>query len=299
MDIKYLRIASDLHLEAFTGRDEETLAIDFLPKDDRDAESVLVLAGDISSHISQLVLFLKACLKRFPHVVYVPGNHEFYKQNFDSWNKHMTENLPELGTNLHFSAHDVSSVVIDGVLFVLGTLWGDGGPTLQSQGEVGYFLNDFRLIKRDGLDQHLAKSEVRFTVQDMIEVHKRHKQQINETLLAAKSAAYRKVVVVTHHMPSRRLVSDRFWPNDGSDGANGGFVGDCESILAYDHAPDIWIHGHTHDTIDRELWNTRIICNPAGYRGEYATPFNAFMKAERREDGSLRAVVVPKFVEVE
>jgi Icc-related predicted phosphoesterase len=106
-----------------------------------------------------------------------------------------------------------------------------------------------------------------------------------------------KTVVITHHLPSRRLVSARFWPKDGSDGANGGFVGDCDNIIAL-HEPNLWIHGHTHDTIDTELWKTRIICNPAGYRGEWASPFNTYMTTDEK-DGKKFARTVPKFVALE
>jgi hypothetical protein len=103
-----------------------------------------------------------------------------------------------------------------------------------------------------------------------------------------------KTVVVTHHLPSRRLVSARFWPRDGSDGANGGFVGDCENILAYEElAPDLWIHGHTHDSIDTMLWETRIVCGPAGYRGEWHTPHNSYWSADNG-----KPCAVPRFVEL-
>ena len=82
MTIKHIRIASDLHLEGFAQRNPETLGIDFLPRDDRDAESILVLAGDISSIPDQLVNFIQVCQKRFPQVIFVPGNHEYYKHDY-------------------------------------------------------------------------------------------------------------------------------------------------------------------------------------------------------------------------
>ncbi len=286
--MRHIRIASDLHLEGFYGRNEETLAVDFLPKDERDSTSVLVLAGDISSVPDQLVRFLDACLQRFADVIYVPGNHEFYKHHMESWQLSMTDRLTELankhlplGAGLYFSTGDVQQVDIAGVRFIFGTLWGDGGPTLEDQAKTGFYLNDFRLIQT-------GETRRRFTVQDMQEIFKDSKFDIE---LALKANDMKKVVV-THHLPSRRLVSKRFWPGDGSDGANGGFVGDCDSILAYDHAPALWIHGHTHDTIDTRLWKTRVVCNPAGYRGEWVSPYNSFMRME----GPVR-VTVPKFID--
>lgn len=287
---RHIRICSDLHLEGFYGRNEETLAIDFLPRDDRDDTSVLVLAGDISSVPDQLVRFLDACLYRFSDVIFVPGNHEFYRHNIDAWEREMEDRLGELaskhlchGAGLYYSTGDVLEATIGGLRFIFGTMWGDGGPTLADQAKTGFYLNDFRLIKT-GEEQRL------FTVTDMKERFKDARFDIEECLKANDM----KKVVVTHHLPSRRLVSKRFWPGDGSDGANGGFVGDCDSILAKTEiAPALWIHGHTHDTIDTKLWDTRVVCNPAGYRGEWVSPYNTFMQME----GPVR-VTVPKFIDV-
>lgn len=65
MRLKYIRVCSDLHLEQFYGQREELLAAKFIPEDERDAESVLALAGDISSKFDQLVNFIRAVEKRF------------------------------------------------------------------------------------------------------------------------------------------------------------------------------------------------------------------------------------------
>lgn len=292
--LKYLRVSSDLHLEAFRGRDPESLAIDFLPKDDRDKESMLVLAGDISSVPDQLVAFLRVCLSRFEKVLFIPGNHELYHHDYFAWNAEMADRLEKYCPGLIYALDNVGYYdALPGVRFIFGTMWGDGGPTLADQGQVGYFLNDFRLISYGTTDRGTAK--LRFTVDKMKEIFKTQKATIEEYL---KSSFSGKTVVVTHHMPSRRLVSKRFWPNDGSDGANGGFVGDCDNILAYDHAPNLWIHGHTHDTIDTELWKTRIVCNPAGYRGEWATPVNSYWERYETEEGKKFVRATSKFINI-
>lgn len=259
-----IRIASDIHIDAFTGRDPSVLANDFLSPDDRDAESVLVLAGDISSKIEQLISFLQVCEQRFYRVIFVPGNHELYRHVFENWNDEFTRCAKEFLSPRTFvtSADQVSATIIDGVRFVYGTMWADGGPTLADQAKTGYYLNDFRLIRTAGG----MKS---FSVPLMMEEFRRARASIEGVLNYPFDG---KTVVVTHHLPSRKLVSDRFWPSDGSDGANGGFVGDCDDLLSGDHAPDLWIHGHTHCKIDTVLWKTRVVCNPTGYRGEWTLP---------------------------
>lgn len=291
--IKYLRVVSDLHLEAFTGQSPETLVIGFLPHDERDAESALVLAGDISSFGEQLLGFLAECCKKWQKVYFVPGNHEWYRHDYAKYSKELNEALLKdtasfgVFENLEFAIDDVGYEELEEpkVRLIFAPLWGDGGPTLADQATVGFYLNDFRLISNMNGNEFK-----RFTVQDMMRIHKKQKKEIDRLLKVPFDG---KSVVITHHLPSRRLVSARFWPADGSDGANGGFVGQCDDILAYDHAPDIWIHGHTHDTIDTELWKTRIVCNPAGYRGEWQTPHNSFMTAV---DG--KRLIIPKFIEL-
>jgi predicted phosphodiesterase len=288
--IKYLRIASDLHLDGFLGQTSETLRAGFLPSDPRDAESILILAGDISSNGEQLVGFLAACAAVFPKVIYVPGNHEWYKHDYTSYEPELSQAILSLPhDNIEFSLHGVGYEEMDDlkVRFIFGTLWGDGGPTLGDQGAVGFYLNDFRLISNGRTPKSTA--QMRFTVQDMIAVYRDHKAKIAEQLAIPYDG---KTVVITHHLPSRRLVSARFWPTDGSDGANGGFVGNCDDLLAADNAPDLWVHGHTHDRISTTLWKTRIECNPAGYKGEWMTKFNTFMRPNK--NGSRE--VVPLFV---
>jgi predicted phosphodiesterase len=289
--IKHLRIVSDLHLEGFAQRNPETLAIDFLPRDNRDPETILVLAGDISSDPTQLVGFIQCCQQRFPQVIFVPGNHEYYKHDYPSWNAEMGDRFEQYCPGLIYALGNVGYFDLEEpkIRIIFSTLWGDGGPTLADQGAVGWYLNDFRLIGNGVTDHGTAR--LRFTVQDMMRIHLGQKSKIDAYLREPFSG---KTVVITHHLPSRRLVSARFWPGDGSDGANGGFVGDCDDILAYDHAPDLWIHGHTHDSVDTMLWQTRIICNPAGYRGEWMSKFNTFMQPNVQ--GSRE--VVPVFVDL-
>lgn len=295
-EIKYIRIASDLHLEAFTGRNPATLAHDFLPPDERDANSILVLAGDISSSGEQLIGFLAECCKRWARVYYVPGNHEWYRHDYkrytDELRTSLQSTISDVFTNLRFAIDDVGYEELEdlGIRFIFAVLWGDGGPHLVDQGRVGAALNDFCLITNmDGT------SFKKFTVRDMIYEYKKQKKQIGSFLEQPFDG---RTIVITHHLPSREIVSARFWPSDGSDGINGGFVGECDDFLHGEHAPWLWIHGHTHDTVDQVIGHTRVVANPCGYRGEWATQYNTFMKTELREDGSKKAVATGQFIEL-
>lgn len=255
----FIRYHSDLHLEAFSGTSIERLIDKFVPPNHNDEKAVLVLAGDVSSNIEQLIAFIDGLQNRFKKVLYVPGNHEVYKHHLETWNGIINQRMSlELQNTEFVDASSVKSVIIEDCRFILGTLWGDGGASFNDRYIVASFLNDFRLV-RCGQDR-------KFMVQDMIDMYNESKVKIKELL---KSQFSGHTIVVSHHMPSRRLVAKRFWPQDGSDGANGGFVGACDDILEASNAPDVWIHGHTHCRVDEMLYNTRVLCNPTGYRGEW------------------------------
>ena len=49
-----------------------------------------------------------------------------------------------------------------------------------------------------------------------------------------------------------------------SEHRNACFVSNAEHLLAAGSA-DLWVHGHTHDSVDYLLGSTRVVCNPRGY----------------------------------
>ena len=32
---------------------------------------------------------------------------------------------------------------------------------------------------------------------------------------------------------------------------------------------DVWMHGHTHSSVDMEIGQTRVVCNPRGYSRQF------------------------------
>lgn len=266
MKPKYSRVVSDLHLEQYQGMPAEALRIKFIPPHENDRNSILVLAGDISSKPTQLLEFLREVEKFFLHVIYVPGNHEFYGHRIDVWSENLKAALksgpfddPE-NPKISFATIHMEYKEFENVRFIFGTLWGDGGKSLKERALVGDGLRDFYVVK--------TKGEERFTVPAMMDIHGRQKKQLQEFLKKPFDGV---TIVVSHHMPSYRLCHPRFGTT-----LNGGFASDCDSILAADNAPDVWIHGHTHDSIDGRYWNTRVVCNPSGYYYENDVRFKVF-----------------------
>jgi calcineurin-like phosphoesterase family protein len=67
-----------------------------------------------------------------------------------------------------------------------------------------------------------------------------------------------KTVVITHHLPSAQSVAERYKPSLTS----ACFASNLDDLMGMSA---LWIHGHTHDSMDYVLHGTRILCNPRGY----------------------------------
>src|SRR5690606_38305588 len=72
-----------------------------------------------------------------------------------------------------------------------------------------------------------------------------------------------RTVVVTHHGPHPGSVHTRY----ENAAVNGAFVSDLSSLIKAGR-PDLWVHGHVHDTFDYRVGSTRVVANPKGYRNE-------------------------------
>ncbi|WP_274534676.1 hypothetical protein [Aureimonas sp. AU20] len=70
-------------------------------------------------------------------------------------------------------------------------------------------------------------------------------------------------VVVTHHAPTPRSIHPRY----EGDVANPAFASDLTDLVAR-VGPDLWIHGHVHDSFDYRIGRTRVLANPKGYGDE-------------------------------
>ena len=254
-----LRIHSDLHLESFLGQPIQTLSEKFVPITPDDHAHSLVLAGDICSVPEKLVQFIKEMSYRFKRVFFVPGNHEFYRNVMSEWDAFITQELSTIPNVYFATSSEVKQFVVEDVTYILATLWGDGGFTVVDQMAIQYSLNDFRLIESTPGDA--------FSVNHMRSLYQFQSAQIRQYVELAKG----KSVVITHHLPSRQLVSERFAIH--GEGINGGFVGACDNWLQY-VTPSLWIHGHTHDKIVTNVFGMDVRCNPTGYRGEWNNGFS-------------------------
>ncbi|MBD3260200.1 MAG: hypothetical protein GF334_00720 [Candidatus Altiarchaeales archaeon] len=221
-----VQIVSDLHLEFYE---------DFRPiieaMDPTDVD-VLVVAGDLSTE-PELFEVLTLLSEKYPQVLYVLGNHEYYRNTLKGIHKRMVLTCTHL-KNVQWLHNTVFT--IEGQRFVGTPLWFQDEPL-----NVIYekFLNDFSQIK-----------DFRSWV---YKENKKAKRYLNSRIEEGD-------IVITHHLPTMRSVPSRFM----SEPLNRFFVCDLEGMIRA-LKPKLWIHGHTHDSFDYMIEDTRIVCNPMGY----------------------------------
>lgn len=222
-----IRVLSDVHTE-FHGDGGRT----FVGRLRRDAADVVVLAGDVSTS-SGLCEALGFFADHFEHVVFVPGNHEWYGADRAQMLE-VRARVEASASNVHWLSE--SSVELCGRRFLGTSLW---FPDSSDARALRSSMWDFQAIG-----------------------------DFDEWIWSAFDAACHYLadtlssddVVVTHHLPSVRSVARRF----ADSRLNCYFVGDVEALIR-ERRPRLWIHGHTHESCDYTIGETRVLCNPFGY----------------------------------
>ena len=275
MRIQYI---SDLHLEHYKIHTEEQLNPLQWIKPDPTAD-VLVLAGDIGNpHKTSYGLFLKWCSTNWPQVVIIAGNHEFYQEGAGGI---VGRPGAETGTRLspRYEALEVIQIItrhypnihfldrgrftVSPGVHILGcTLWSDIPADMRKYAVEG--LNDFRLIPGATFEGYAGW-------------HARDRDWL-ATELRAVSTVGEIAVVVTHHLPTPRLIAEKYSDHP----MNCCFATDLEALIQ-ETAPAAWICGHSHSGNTLEIGGTRLALNPHGYPGE---------RVETRNRGAILEVPV-------
>lgn len=252
-----LVLMSDLHLEF--GDHPYTF-------DKDDSSRVLVLAGDITVGTKH-AQFVETMAENFSHVVMVLGNHEFYHNELNSI-RNEWQNLDQKISNLHVL--DDSTILIDGVRFVGGTLWSDMNSgdwfTIQKARQV---MNDYHTIRiidevqeecnpYSAVPKYDENGSRKLRPHDTIFLHKKTVQFIGNELSKPHDG---KTVVVTHHLPLNECVHSKY----RGDTLNGAYASDLRHFFEHFEF-DMWLHGHTHESIDfNDIYGKKVKCNPKGY----------------------------------
>ena len=259
-----LYVLSDLHVEFAPFAPDLAVAR---------AADVIVLAGDI--HKGALGMAWARALFPDKPIVYVAGNHEFYKQH---WDTHLVLLRAQATLHdIHFLEND--AVTIEGIRFLGTTLWTDFeyfGASRRSQNMrlAENALNDFRLIAAEPLAPEGSVPDPNDETQEPVYKARAKRLTAQHTLLRHQASMAwlvaelakgdpDKTVVVSHHFPHKNSCSPK-WSNDPVTAIFGSRLPNAVLLGA-----SIWIHGHTHDSCDYRLGDSRrsvrVVCNPRGY----------------------------------
>ena len=277
-----ISICSDIHLEFGPISLENT-----------DNADVLILGGDICvakdimnkddtgifdrfDRSKTIHTFFQECCERFPHVVYIMGNHEHYNGDYPSTIGILRDRLGYL-SNLNIL--DKETFTIDDVTFIGGTLWTDMNKedpiTLL---HIKGCMNDFRCVTNSNHPGviynggHFNESnqfvedpwgthvrQAKFSPEDAVEDHKKMLAYIQ---LMLEGKFDQKFVVVGHHAPSKASTHPRY---KDELMMNGGYSSALDEFIMDHPQIKLWTHGHTHEDFDYMVGSTRIVCNPRGY----------------------------------
>lgn len=239
MSEKTVQYMSDLHFEFH--RDGGASFVASLKPEGVD---VLILAGDIAVG-DGIGPALDLFCERYEDavVVVVHGNHEFYGTTRERVVEVTTEAEARHG-NLLWLDCDVAE--IQGLRILGAPLW------FQHPGIYGHYrrgMNDFSQIMH---------------FEDWVYGENKHAIEFLEREMRAGD------IVVTHYLPTQASVPKRFVGN----ALNIFFVCDVEPLMV-SREPAVWVHGHTHDSVNKMVGKTRVLCNPYGYvRHETNPNFN-------------------------
>jgi predicted phosphodiesterase len=220
-----------------------------------DLANILVEGNRSDRRIDRYYRFMEEeCSKKYAHTIYVMGNHEHYGFQLQKTYPHLLQQLPD---NVHLLENETFDV--GDITFVGATMWTDCNKgdahtlyTLKSM------MNDYRQITMFNEAKNVYH---RLTPERTMEEHYKSRQFITETVEADPAKQY---VVVTHHAPTKLSIKPQY---EHDTLVNGGYSSDLSEFIVAHPQIKVWTHGHTHDQFDYMVGDTRIICNPRGYKG--------------------------------
>ena len=233
-----LQYASDLHLE-FRENRELLLAHPLQPVAD-----TLVLAGDILlfSELRAYKPFLRELGRRFPHVFWVPGNHEYYGSDIAERSGVLDE---EVVPNVRLVNN--IAVLHQGARLLFSTLWSP--VSHMNEGAVRRNMSDYHVI-RYGNGPLMPGHTTR--------LHEECRAFLEREFHQADNTS---TVVITHHVPTLMHYPEQY----KGDMLNEAFAVELHDLILAAQ-PAAWIYGHHHsNTPEFTIGRTRMLTNQLGY----------------------------------
>lgn len=207
---------------------------------------IVVIAGDVGRGYN-VINYLNSNIKN-KQVLFVPGNHEFHYQDFNNLTK--TFNLYNRKGNIEVLEKNIK--IIDDYLFIGFTMWSDFNlynNKCISKIHIEKNVNDFELIKY---------KDRKLEVDDISDANAWDMEWFRDILYNNKE--YKKIII-THNAPSEKSIHLKYFNNI----LNPYFANNLEELICSNENIKLWIHGHSHNSSDYYIGDTRVICNPRGY----------------------------------
>lgn len=215
-----------------------------------DRETVLLLAGDIWESFKSLSFsnfsYLKSLSERYLAIVVVLGNHDYYRENVTYFATKFQKRCVEAElSNVHILQN--SSVVINDILYVGGTLWfyptSDEINQYLSQvlAKGGSRLTDFYQIR-------VGSNYRKFRIADGMNEFNKTVNYLTETV---KNSDY-PVVVLTHHSPIKASLMYK------DDVLNPFYATDLTRLMQskeFQEKVRFWGFGHIHQRFEEKVGN--------------------------------------------
>jgi len=252
-----LAIASDLHVEFGDIDLKNTQGAD-----------VLILAGDIcmlkdldkqSERGDTARNFFHRVSAEFPRTLYIMGNHEHYSGDFAKGPDRF-RSFCELHHITNITLLDKESVEINGYDFHAGTLWTDfNDMDTFTMHNAAMAMNDYNGVKNTA-----DTVSWKFLPKHALRDHQKMRSYLQAVCDNYREAGRtdNRVVVITHHAPSRLSIHEKYAHDTLM---NGNFYTPMDDFICANPQIQLWIHGHMHDPFDYGLGGTRVVCNPRGY----------------------------------
>lgn len=244
-------LVSDLHV------DHNSQSLNWLEIKSPDS-NCLVIAGDTSNHIVDVVAVLKRAKAAYEHVAFVDGNHEWYNYPYTN-HKAFRDIAAETGAVFLYD----TDLLIEDTVFIGVNGWYDFSATNNPYAAKKRFIsdmNDYTMIwkNRDIEPEHCA-----FLQADKL---------ANKVSDYQSNGAVKNIIVVTHTAPRKELVGA---PGvaPGTDHLDACFanitMGDVVRQKDCKNKIKVWCFGHTHQSYDRTLDGVRYVNNSRGYGFEH------------------------------
>jgi Calcineurin-like phosphoesterase len=258
MTIVRLWIVSDLHLELTRGWDLPGPA-------ERPDFDVLVVAGDLIPRAERGVRWLLERVHDRP-VIYVMGNHESYGTD----EIRTVEKAMEAAQGTQVFILQNRAIRLGDVTFAGCCLWTDFalyGDRPRAMAVAGDRMNDFSKIRTGAY-------RLRFRPAHALRRHEESRAFLEAEMRKPRGAG--RLVVVTHHAP----VPDRAHRRDPAvrptddEILTAAYRSDLTSLMRPQPAgdgkdalrpADAWIFGHTDESFDSRIGDTRVVSNSKGY----------------------------------